>query len=1168
MVDRLPSNNFDADVSEQQYQTKVQGAIDELNTLEEEEGGGVSEQKDPTEAQATAPKSWSIMGTLGDIGVGITETPSQVLGGVRDAVQETYNALDGIANYYNEVDAFSSTEEELGNKLRGMAERIPDARISSEEDEPAQLPEVPEAESTTGTFVRSLSQFVTGFLPALKAVRAVSGGAKALNTLGGFAQTEVAAALGGALVFDPHEARLADFLDDLAGEENEDARNLAQDVTAYLRSDENDSEFEGRFKTGLESLLVGPAVQGAASLAKGFVRGLNAVKANRAEKGLPKDKPVGDDPLIVTGLGDPDAPLFGPSSVGAGQRITEPEVIKIPDLTVAGVIRNKPFQTNWAAVGETAQLGEIKQKLMGIYSQRINKARRGTISDEKLAELADGVLDDLAVALGLTVDDIHRINGSVMKAEEILASKALLSDGTEELVRLARVAEKSSDAADLHAFRVMRDKWASSAAFLQGHISEAARSLRASGIPEGSFERQMADLSAAVAGDGEDLRRLATSVRELADTGSTADLEKMLRGTMRKRVTDAISDVWYFNLLSGLRTMAVNALSSPANFAWQTAERSIASRWSRLTGNADGVEVGEASHMWYGAMQSFNTALRAAGRAARTNTSTGGLRKIERSRPQAITSTNFPIGQYVINVTKGSMAPELGEQVGMAIVKGIDALGFVSTLAGRSILAMDEFYGTMARSAELHALALRTVKKEGLEDSAAAVRYNELVENPDALSKETADLFAQDITFTSQLGKLGQNFQQTTNASLVGRLIVPFPRVAINIPKWAGRRTPLGFISSNIRSQIRTGGREGDLALARIGLGTMLGLTVVDLTTRGVITGAQPFDKELRASWGAQHQEFSVKIGDTYYAYDRTDPFGLILGAFSSYAQIFGELQPEDRDNMVYAMVMATTESVLNKTWLLGVTQALDALQEPNMSFDKFMRRTASTLLVPAAASQVAQAVDPVWREVNSMSEAVYKRVPGWGTDLPAHRDHLGEKMMTQFGFGSTEGDLDILDEVPFGEGVSFLNNFTPFSRFTPKDYPVNLWMFENRVGMKKPLKTQMGAELDPYQYDRFSELAGNEAKDPTTGLGFKDTMNSIIDGSHPQSPVWEELTGGPKGGQATFFSSMVTYFRQLAQQQLLEEDPEWASRVEAALEEQGEAYRETILFPSAGRVP
>src|SRR5690606_30132821 len=100
------------------------------------------------------------------------------------------------------------------------------------------LPEVSDATSVTGSGIRAIAQFATGFIPAIKAVRAVSAGGMALSGLAGLAQMEAAAALGSALVFDPHEERLSNMV--------EQVPELSNPVTRYLAAKEDDTAAEGR----------------------------------------------------------------------------------------------------------------------------------------------------------------------------------------------------------------------------------------------------------------------------------------------------------------------------------------------------------------------------------------------------------------------------------------------------------------------------------------------------------------------------------------------------------------------------------------------------------------------------------------------------------------------------------------------------------------------------------------------------------------------------------------------------------------------------------------------------------------------------------------------------------------------------------------------------------
>jgi hypothetical protein len=195
---------------------------------------------------------------VGDIAGGIIEAPRQIIGGVMDATKELAQFMESVVP--------------LGTV--GGGEVTEDSFITTDE-----------ARTTTGALTRGVSQFVAGFLPALK-------GIKALGVTSKVAQVAGAGAVADALVFDPHEARLSDLI--------ESNPSLSNPVTRYLESDPTDSDAEGRFKNAVEGLGLGGALDG-------FVKAVKLLRANRIEKNAAR-KLVTDRETASKLAGDDAAP--------------------------------------------------------------------------------------------------------------------------------------------------------------------------------------------------------------------------------------------------------------------------------------------------------------------------------------------------------------------------------------------------------------------------------------------------------------------------------------------------------------------------------------------------------------------------------------------------------------------------------------------------------------------------------------------------------------------------------------------------------------------------------------------------------------------------------------------------------------------------------------------
>lgn len=123
----------------------------------------------------------------------------------------------------------------------------------------------------------SISQFVTGLAGAGK----ILGPLKAIKSAGrgiAWGYESLKAAGVGAMVFDPHEQRLADVVEQFPA--------ISSPVTEYLQSDPTDSAAEGRFKSAVESIGMDAVFAGIFALS---LKGMKLIKT-----GTPKNVKAGE----------------------------------------------------------------------------------------------------------------------------------------------------------------------------------------------------------------------------------------------------------------------------------------------------------------------------------------------------------------------------------------------------------------------------------------------------------------------------------------------------------------------------------------------------------------------------------------------------------------------------------------------------------------------------------------------------------------------------------------------------------------------------------------------------------------------------------------------------------------------------------------------------------
>lgn len=194
------------------------------------------------------------LAVLQDMARGVIEVPMQTVGGLRDAGQETLEAMDSLARWLNSNVADLTV-------------------VDPENDIEINLPSIPQSQSITGGVYRGIVQFVGGMAGAGKFTGLSK--LKKLSKTGNAAKLGIQGALADSIARDPNEENLANFIRQLTG----DQKNA---VLNFLASDPNDGEGRARLKKAFEGLGVGAVFDGLFLM-------LSALRAaRRLKKAAPK----------------------------------------------------------------------------------------------------------------------------------------------------------------------------------------------------------------------------------------------------------------------------------------------------------------------------------------------------------------------------------------------------------------------------------------------------------------------------------------------------------------------------------------------------------------------------------------------------------------------------------------------------------------------------------------------------------------------------------------------------------------------------------------------------------------------------------------------------------------------------------------------------------------
>lgn len=656
--------------------------------------------------------------------------------------------------------------------------------------------------------------------------------------------------------------------------------------------------------------------------------------------------------------------------------------------------------------------------------------RRGKFSHEATQALAD--------SMGMTEKQLlKRRRGQALNAEEATAARALHVQAMDRLTETAAVLQKEGGNSDeqVAAFDRELARYNLVAGQVAGIATEAGRALSAHRIVVGSkTDRAKARaLKELLEGRGgrERLEDIASKITGLDDPAQVA---KFARDSFKATTFDKVYEVWINNLLSGPQTHVVNMTSNALINLWTQPEQLIAAGLGKVLPRAvkgDKVFVEDVLARQYGLVEGAKDGLRAFAHVVRTGDTTDPLTKLESVQHEAI---------------KGP-------------------LGKVVRIPGRMLTAEDAFFKTIGYQMELRQLAMREAINRGLKGEKKAEFIAGVLRDPETVAPDL-HLAAVDagryLTFTKPLGPAGQAINRFRNTVPGMRIVIPFLRTPVNIVKFAAERSPLGLVMKETRDNLMAGGAKRDVQLARMGLGTAVGVAIASLAADGLITGGAPQDENERRVWyQAGNQPYSIKVGDKWYAYGRLEPLGMILGIsadlgilLKSAPEMVNDPEVQDATQKIAASILiSASRNVTSKTWLRGVSDVIAAVNEPERYGERYLTGLLGTA-IPTGVAQVARTQDPVLRDAQTAMEALKARIPGQSQKVRPRRDLFGQPIVREGGVGP---DL-----------------FSPVYVRRAQDDPIatellRLEVFPGRLG-----KSIGGVRLDADQYGAYQEVAGN----------------------------------------------------------------------------------------------
>jgi len=527
-----------------------------------------------------------------------------------------------------------------------------------------------------------------------------------------------------------------------------------------------------------------------------------------------------------------------------------------------------------------------------------------------------------------------------------------------------------------------------------------------------------ADIAALRAVNGDMLAQLLSNAR-----GNVKNLPTIVRPSTWSKLTDLASFIFVNNLVGGWRTQVVNFLSNSFVMAHRPFERIVG---AAFMGKA-GLPIMQQSLRQYAYMTTslvdgFKAGVDSfiAANSRITPHSVELYRTTDRGTP-GLFSWKPPTS--VPNVIYNGL-------VG-ALTVGKAYHGIPSRLLGAADETMKVITYRSLVSAKAYMEARTLAEQQGITGAAKAALIKQTVEDRvagafDDMGRATdmdAKQEAQIATFSQELAPntLGKTVQGYVANHPTARLIVPFVRTVDNILRYGLNLTPgLNAIQADFRA--RMAGKVGDTPAVRafnraqargqFGLSLAYTLAGAAIVAGGGYTGGGPADRKAKRDLmdtGWQPYSRVIHNDDGSVTYDalagRMDPIAIPLGIIADIGDAIDHPEGGAVDKAATALVIALAKQIANKTYLLGLSNGLDAVMDPQPAKTSALLGNMAANLVPGkwAYSQFnTMAVDDTMRDARSIMDRVLATMPGLSADLPARRDVWGDPVHVRQAWRST----------------------------------------------------------------------------------------------------------------------------------------------------------------------
>lgn len=753
--------------------------------------------------------------------------------------------------------------------------------------------------------------------------------------------------------------------------------------------------------------------QGFNSTEGGLVEGRAMVREPTAPQAWTPPDVAGEKTPEPKPAADTSKPTFDPKAI-AMKALTP--VSKEQAQAVLGALHDGKYMDMPAMLDDTHRTIPWDQLADGANLKGLFNAFEDTMGGLIKQAHGTGVVpreqvQQLAAALGGNVDVLNRLYEGVT-GEGGLAAR--LTAGTNILVASARrlkelaVNARALDAETPEGAQALADfqKQVTLHSAIVGQVrqsqAEVGRALWSMRYLKASSNVTLTDLReyAGTTFGADALKKLANQVA----TGGLADATNVADAISGKGWTNVLREIAQNGMLSAPTTQVTNIIGNVGNALLKVGERYVAAGIGAaqriLVPNSQAASFREAWAHTMGAYDGLKNGWQLAWQAMKDENFTSKF-----TTPTSRAIELNPAGRVGLDATYAQV---------------VNAVGTLIRWPGRFMGLFDHFTQSIGYQGDLSARsyvqAAQEADAKGLADDARdafmAKRQAQLKANPTAEIEQQAMAAGKYSAFLEDpQTKFGAGLSKALNSAPILKLLVaPFiHRPGNMLRQGIADYTLLGpALFQGSRDALAAGGSDTSLALARMFIGTSTLLSSYELAANGSLVGQRRGTKNTESL--DQVQPYSVKLGNSWYKYDRLDPIGLWLGLGADlHEAIQNHYDPSDPDSthsltlMSTAAAQAVAHVAMDKSFMKSVNDFMEAATAKDPARADVMAtkligdNLAKLLPFSGLARSISHGTDDSGRVTSGgIFDALKGSIPYLSQDLPPRRDLLGRPVQPQ----------------------------------------------------------------------------------------------------------------------------------------------------------------------------